>query len=80
MEKKSKIPSMNIEKWVSMDFIIEYLDAARETILTWITTRSMPAHKVGRQWKFKVSEVDEWIRSGGAAEKPDIDGNDSTEN
>ena len=29
----------------------------------------MPAHKVGRQWKFKVSEVDDWIRSGGAADK-----------
>jgi excisionase family DNA binding protein len=77
VEKKSKIPSLNVEKWVSMDFIMEYLDAAREKILTWITTRAMPAHKVGRQWKFKVSEVDEWIRSGGAADKAETD---STEN
>jgi len=28
----------------------------------------MPAHKVGRLWKFKISEVDEWIRSGSAAD------------
>ena len=61
--------NQNIEKWVSMDFITEYLDASRETVLKWISGRDMPAHKVGRQWKFKVSEVDEWIRSGGAAEK-----------
>jgi hypothetical protein len=27
----------------------------------------MPAHKVGRLWKFQTSEVDEWVRSGGAA-------------
>jgi len=27
------------------------------------------SHKVGRQWKFKISEVDEWIRSGVATEK-----------
>lgn len=59
----------NVEKWVSMDFITDYLDISRETILKWISQREMPAHKVGRQWKFKVSEVDEWIRSGGAADK-----------
>ena len=22
----------------------------------------MPAHKIGRLWKFKVSEVDEWVK------------------
>ena len=63
----------NMEKWVSMDFITEYLDASRETIMKWISSREMPAHKVGRQWKFKVSEVDDWIRSGGAAEKANED-------
>ena len=29
---------------------------------------NMPAYKVGRLWKFKLSEVDDWIRSGGAAD------------
>lgn len=52
-----------------MATITEYLDVSRETILQWINNRNMPAHKVGRLWKFKISEVDEWIRSGGAAEK-----------
>ncbi len=28
----------------------------------------MPAYKVGRLWKFKLSEADEWIRFGGAAD------------
>lgn len=63
----------NVEKWVSMDFITDYLDTSRETILKWISLRDMPAHKVGRQWKFKVSEIDEWIRSGGAADKTTSD-------
>jgi predicted DNA-binding transcriptional regulator AlpA len=27
----------------------------------------MPAHKVGRLWKFQASEIDEWVRSGSAA-------------
>lgn len=53
-----------IEKWCSMDTITDYLDVSRETILQWINNRNMPAHKVGRLWKFKISEVDEWIKSG----------------
>ncbi|KXG74587.1 helix-turn-helix domain-containing protein [Thermotalea metallivorans] len=61
----------NIEKWSSMDTITDYLGVSRETVLQWINNRNMPAHKVGRLWKFKISEVDEWIRSGGAAEKSD---------
>ena len=52
-----------------MDTIKDYLDVSRETVLQWINNRGMPAHKVGRQWKFKISEVDEWIRSGEAADK-----------
>jgi excisionase family DNA binding protein len=58
----------NLEKWRSMSIILDYLDASRETVLQWIEKKGMPAHRVGRQWKFKVSEVDEWIRSGTAAE------------
>jgi excisionase family DNA binding protein len=57
-----------IENWVSMSKITEYLDVSRETVLQWITCRQMPAHKIGRLWKFKISEVDEWIRSGAAAD------------
>jgi excisionase family DNA binding protein len=58
-----------IEKWCSMDTIKDYLDVSRETILQWINNRGMPAHKAGRQWKFKISEIDQWIRSGEAADK-----------
>jgi len=59
----------HIEKWSSMDTITDYLDVSRETVLQWINNRNMPAHKAGRQWKFKISEIDEWIRSGEAANK-----------
>ena len=59
----------NIEKWSTLKEVQEYLGVGRETILQWIAKRSMPAYKVGKFWKFKLSEVDEWIRSGGAAEE-----------
>lgn len=57
-----------IEKWTSLKDVQLYLGVGRETILQWIAKREMPAYKVGRLWKFKLSEVDEWIRSGGASD------------
>jgi excisionase family DNA binding protein len=39
---------------------------AKDSVYRWIETRSLPAHKIGRLWKFKLSEVDEWVRAGGA--------------
>lgn len=59
----------NLEKWRPMSTVMEYLGVSRETILQWIEKKGMPAHKVGRQWKFKISEIDEWIRSGAASDK-----------
>ncbi|MBT9174160.1 MAG: hypothetical protein DDT21_02571 [Syntrophomonadaceae bacterium] len=63
----------SIEKWSSMDRITDYLDVSRETVPQWIINRNMPAHKVGRLWKFKISEVDAWICSGGAAENSAVE-------
>ena len=56
------------ERWYSLKEIMEHLGSSRDTVLIWIAKRGMPASKVGRLWKFKVSEVDEWVKSGGAAE------------
>jgi len=30
--------------------------------------KNMPAHKVGRLWKFLASEVDQWVKGGRAAQ------------
>lgn len=34
--------------------------------------KDMPAHKVGRLWRFKTSEIDQWVRSGGAGEQQSV--------
>ena len=59
----------NIERWYSMKEITEYLGVSRDIILIWIEKRDMPATKLGRFWRFKISEVDEWMKSGKAAVK-----------
>jgi len=54
------------DKWLSVDEITQYLGVSRDTVYSWIQTRDMPAHRVGRLWKFKKEAVDRWIESGGA--------------
>lgn len=54
------------EPWLSADDISTHLGVTKDTVYLWIADKAMPAHKVGRLWKFQASEVDDWVRSGGA--------------
>jgi excisionase family DNA binding protein len=56
------------EKWISVDEIADYLGVAAITIYRWLEKGRIPAHRVGKQWRFKTSEVDEWVKSGNASE------------
>ena len=52
-----------LERWYSMNEVCEYLGITRDTCLTWIEKRGMPAVKIGRTWKFKISEIDIWMKT-----------------
>ena len=55
---------MTDDRWLSVDEIATYLGVKRDTIYKWIERKGLPANKVGRLWKFKLDEVDSWVRSG----------------
>jgi excisionase family DNA binding protein len=57
------------ERWSSVEEIAAHLGVNRDTIYKWINRKKMPAHKVGRLWKFQVSEVDAWVKKGKAGQK-----------
>ena len=56
------------EPWVSVEDVASHVGVAKDTVYRWIDTRTLPAHRVGRLWKFKLSEVDDWVRAGNAAD------------
>lgn len=55
------------DPWLSAGAIASHLGVTKDTVYAWIAEKDMPAHKVGRLWKFQGCEVDEWVRSGSAA-------------
>lgn len=58
-----------LEPWLSVEEISQHLGVSKETIYRWLERESIPAHRIGKLWKFKASEVDKWIIGGGAADK-----------
>ena len=62
------------DRWLSVDEIATYLGIKRDTVYRWISERNMPGHKIGRLWKFRKEEVDEWVRSGSAKESDGDEG------
>lgn len=57
-----------IERWMSLEEISNHLGVSKDTIRAWIKKETIPFHKIGRQYKFRISEVDAWIESGQSAD------------
>ena len=52
------------ENWVNIGTVAEYLSVSKDTIRNWMKAGKLPVNKAGKQYKFKLSEVDEWLRKG----------------
>ena len=58
------------ERWINVDEAADYFGVKPATIRDWIKKKNgIPAVKIGRSWKFKYSELDDWAKSGAAAEE-----------
>ena len=58
---------LKAEPWVSLEEVADFIGVNKDTVRNWIKKTEIPAHKIGRQWKFKLSEIDEWVKSGKSA-------------
>lgn len=55
------------DRWLSVEEISKCLGVSNDTVYRWIDKHRMPAHRMGRLWKFKKDEIDEWVKAGGAS-------------
>lgn len=62
---------MELQPWLSVEGIAEYLGVSKEPIYRWLERKKIPACRIGKLWKFKPNEVDQWVMSGAA--KTEVD-------
>lgn len=66
------------DRWLSVGEISLYLGITKDSVYKWVRDKGMPAHRLGKLWKFKTSEVDEWLRKGSANEVKSDSGRQET--
>jgi len=52
------------EKWVNLEDIATHLSVSEDTVRTWVKEGKLPLYRAGKRYKFKISEVDQWVREG----------------
>lgn len=57
------------EPWGSVDDVAAHFGVRKDSIYRWIEHRALPAQKIGKLWKLKLSEVDAWVRTRGTREE-----------
>lgn len=54
------------EHWLSVFHeVFSHLDVNKDTIYRLLETKNFPEHKAGRLLRFRISEVDDWVRADG---------------
>ena len=63
--RAQEVAMLDSESWVTIEVVAEHLAVSKDTIRRWIDRRDLPAHRAGRFWRLKLSEVDQWVRASG---------------
>jgi excisionase family DNA binding protein len=48
---------------MTLEEVAAYLKVKPQTIYTWAQEKKIPAAKLGKEWRFKKSLIDEWFVS-----------------
>jgi excisionase family DNA binding protein len=52
---------MELEAFLTTDEVLGYLKTTPRTIYRLIRTGELPAIRIGRQWRFRRSDLDGWL-------------------
>jgi excisionase family DNA binding protein len=64
MPNEQQLSDSKPEKWSSIEDVAAHLSVHPDTIRSWIRKKVIPFHRVGKQYRFRLSDVDEWVESG----------------
>ena len=56
------------EGWVGIADVTAHLSVARDSVYRWVETKDFPARRVRRLLRFRLSEVDKWVKAGGGGD------------
>ena len=49
------------ERWVSAEEVAAHLGVGKATVYRWVESRGLPARRIGRLFRFRLSEIDAWV-------------------
>ena len=59
-----------LEPWAVLADVADHLQVSDDTVLRWIAHRDLPGLRVGRVWRFELTEVDTRVRSDPGSIRP----------
>lgn len=68
-DEVKQMNDIRADSYISLEDAAKFLDVKPVTLRKWLrdNDKKIPAHKIGKQWKFKCSELDQWVNSGESA-------------
>lgn len=51
----------NSDKIMTLEEVAEYLRVKPQTIYSWAQEKKIPAAKLGKEWRFRKSMIDQWF-------------------
>ena len=66
------------EGWVGIADVAAHLSVGKDSIYRWVDSKDFSAHRVGRLLRFRLTEVDEWVRAGGGNRQKTHQGHGAT--
>jgi len=66
--EQNTVERITEEKWVNISDVAEHLGVSQDTIRNWLKSGKLPTYKAGKQYKFRLSEIDQMLKEGKLAE------------
>jgi len=50
------------DRLLSVNELVEKLNISKSTVLNWVREGKIPSIKLGRQWRFRSNDIENWLK------------------